>query len=107
MCFHFSGFHSISFFVASSTAAACFGSEQDENAKQQKVKNATLAKGIIKNPKRMYNRLPAYCKSQMNTRIISNFPGSATVSVASVGVSPAERCADDNFTRSVAVRACR
>jgi len=39
--------------------------------------------------------------------IVSDFPGSATVSVASVGVPPAERCATDKFTRSVAVRAFR
>jgi len=41
------------------------------------------------------------------TPIISDFQGSATVSVASVGVPPMDRCAPDNFTRSVAIRALR
>jgi hypothetical protein len=39
--------------------------------------------------------------------IISDFLGSATVPVAPVGVSPTERCAADNFTRSAAFRAYR
>jgi hypothetical protein len=39
--------------------------------------------------------------------INSDFLGSATVSVASVGVPPTERCASNDFTRSVAVRAYR
>jgi hypothetical protein len=41
------------------------------------------------------------------TRIVGDFPGGATVSVAPVGVSPAERCATGKFTRSMAVRAFR
>jgi hypothetical protein len=40
-------------------------------------------------------------------RIVSDFPGSATVSVACVGVSPTQRYAADKFTRSMAIRACR
>jgi hypothetical protein len=41
------------------------------------------------------------------SRIVSDFPGSATVSVACVGVSPTQRYAADKFTRSMAIRACR
>jgi hypothetical protein len=44
---------------------------------------------------------------KLQARIVSDFPGSATVSVACVGVSPTQRYAADKFTRSLAIRACR
>jgi hypothetical protein len=55
-----------------------------------------------------------FCANRLFGRIVSphicelaTFPGSATVSVACVGVSPTQRYAADNFTRSMAIRACR
>jgi hypothetical protein len=48
-----------------------------------------------------------FCPFHGESRIVSDFPGSATVSVACVGVSPTQRYAADKFTRSMAIRACR
>jgi hypothetical protein len=42
-----------------------------------------------------------------DARIISDFLGSATVPVASVGVPPTERCVAGSFTLPVAIRAGR
>jgi hypothetical protein len=44
---------------------------------------------------------------RLASHLLTTFRGSANVPVARVGVSPTHRCATNNFTRAVAIRALR